>query len=90
VGDTGYLTSFSIDGEHCLDTSSEATQSHSNVLRVDSNGRGTPEPSQGILAPRLRPASKPPSIDSLVPDILLECEGRSGEDGAQATRALVV
>src|SRR5215218_2600469 len=39
VQDRGYLTSFSIDGEHCLNTSSEATQSLSNVLRVDSNGR---------------------------------------------------
>src|SRR5215217_4141323 len=38
VQDRGYLTSFSIDGEHCLNTSSEATQSLSNVLRVDSNG----------------------------------------------------
>jgi hypothetical protein len=48
VGDTGYLTSFSIDGEHCLDTSSEATQSHSNVLRVDSNGRVLQNPHRGF------------------------------------------
>ena len=37
-GDTSYLTSFSIDGEHCLNTSSETTQSLSNGLRGDSNG----------------------------------------------------
>jgi hypothetical protein len=37
-GDTSSLISFSIDGEHCLYTSSEATQSLSNVLLVDSNG----------------------------------------------------
>jgi hypothetical protein len=38
VQDTGYLTSLSIDGEYCLNTSSGAPESLSNVLRVDSNG----------------------------------------------------
>jgi hypothetical protein len=37
-GDTSHLTSFSNNGEYTPTTSSEATQSLSNVLRVDSNG----------------------------------------------------
>jgi hypothetical protein len=49
VQDRGYLTSFSINGEHCLNTSSEATQSLSNVLRVDSNGEGTGKTVQAVL-----------------------------------------
>jgi hypothetical protein len=89
VGDTGCLTNFSIDGEHCLDTSSEATQSHSNVLRVDSNGRVLQKPYRG-LSPLVFDLPPNPSIDSLVPVILLECEGRSGEDGAQATTEFIV
>ena len=40
VGDISILTSFSIDGEYCLNTSSETTQNLSNGLRVDSNGIG--------------------------------------------------
>jgi hypothetical protein len=42
-----------------------------------------PETSQGILAPRLCPASSP-GIDHLVPVILLEYDGYLGEDGVQA------
>ena len=38
VQDTGFLTSFSIDGEYTSIIFSETTQSLSNVLRVDSNG----------------------------------------------------
>ena len=49
VGDISILTSFSIDGEYCLNTSSEATQSLSKVLRVDSNGWGTSKSVQTIL-----------------------------------------
>jgi len=49
VGDISILTSFSIDGEHSLNTSSEATQSLSKVLRVDSNGWGTGKSVQTIL-----------------------------------------
>ena len=88
VGDTGCLTSISIDGEYCLNTSSEAPQCLSNGLRGDSNGR-SPETLQGIsrLVFDLLPN---PSIDHLVPVILLECEGRSGEDGAQATTEFIV
>ena len=36
--DTGYLTRFSANSEYSSNTSSEATQSLTNVLRVDSNG----------------------------------------------------
>jgi len=39
-GDTSHLTNFSIDGEHCLNTPLETTQSLSNGLRGDSNGLG--------------------------------------------------
>ena len=68
VGDTGCLTSISIDGEYCLNTSSEAPQCLSNGLRGDSNGR-SPETLQGIsrLVFDLLPN---PSIDHLVAVIL--------------------
>jgi hypothetical protein len=49
----------------------------------------TSETSQGILVPRLRLATSL-SIDSLDPDIPLEYDGWPGEDGAQATREIVV
>jgi hypothetical protein len=39
MGDTHLLTSFSMSGEYTSITSSEATQSLSNALRVDSDGR---------------------------------------------------
>src|ERR687889_884018 len=67
-GDTGCLTSISIDGEYCLNTSSEAPQCLSNGLRGDSNGR-SPETFQGIsrLVFDLLPN---PSIDHLVAVIL--------------------
>jgi len=39
-GDTSRLTGFSIDGERILKISSEATQSLSNGLRVEANGKG--------------------------------------------------
>ena len=68
MGDLSILTSFSIDGEYCLNTSSEAPQCLSNGLRGDSNGR-SPETFQGIsrLVFDLPPN---PSIDRLVPVIL--------------------
>ena len=53
--DTGYLTSLSIDGEYCLNTSSGAPENLSNVLRVDSNGRVLERgqwPLESILVPR--------------------------------------
>jgi hypothetical protein len=37
-GDTCFLTSFNVDGERFLNTSSETAQSLSNALRADSNG----------------------------------------------------
>ena len=46
------LTSFSIDGERCLYTSSEATQSLSNGLRGGSNVQDSRNP-RGLLTPRI-------------------------------------
>jgi hypothetical protein len=49
----------------------------------------TPGESQGFTRP-IFDLPPNPSIDHLVPVILLECEGRSGEDGAQATTEFIV
>jgi hypothetical protein len=43
-GDTSYLTFFSVDGEHRLNTPSEATQSLSKRLRGDFNGGALVKP----------------------------------------------
>jgi hypothetical protein len=48
VRDTSHLTSFSIDGEYTPITFSEATQSLSNGLRVDSDGRVLQKPYRGL------------------------------------------
>jgi hypothetical protein len=48
VGDTGYLTSFSIDGEYISITFSKAIQSLSNALRVDSDGMVLHKPYRGL------------------------------------------
>jgi len=44
VQDTDYLTRFSANSEYTSITSSEATQSLSNGLRVDSNGKVLQKP----------------------------------------------
>ena len=67
--DTSLLTSFSIDGEHCLNTSSEAPQSLSNGLRGDSNGEVPQEPHRGFSRP-IFDLPPNPSIDHLVAVIL--------------------
>jgi hypothetical protein len=69
VGVTSLLTSFSITGEHCHNTSSETTQSLSNGLRGDSNRRVLQNPHKGFsrLVFGLLPN---PSIDHLVAVIL--------------------
>jgi hypothetical protein len=48
VGDKSHLTSFSIDGEYTPITFSEATQSLSNGLRVDSDGLVLQKPYRGL------------------------------------------
>jgi hypothetical protein len=48
VGDKSHLTSFSIDGEYTPITFSEATQSLSNGLRVDSDGVVLQKPHRGL------------------------------------------
>jgi hypothetical protein len=88
-GDISYLTSFSIDGEHTSDTLSETVQSLSNGLRGDSNGRVLQSPHRGFSCLVIETCLQPPSIDSLVPDILLEYDGYLGEDGAEAPREIV-
>jgi hypothetical protein len=69
VRDKSLLTSFNIDGERFLNTSSEATQSLSNGLRGDSNGEVLQKPLEGFsrLVFDLLPN---PSIDHLVVVIL--------------------
>jgi hypothetical protein len=47
------------------------------------------EPHRG-LSPLVFDRLPSPSIDSLDPDIALEYDGCPGEDGAQATRGIVV
>jgi len=53
VGDASVLTNFSIDGEHRLHISSEGTQSLSNGLRDDSNGRALQNLTRGSHASSL-------------------------------------
>jgi hypothetical protein len=48
VGDTGYLTSFSIDGEYASITFSVASQSLSNGLRGGFNGWVLQKPYRGL------------------------------------------
>ncbi len=48
MGHASLLTSFSIDGEYTSKTSSEATQSLSNGLRVDSDGVILQKPYKGF------------------------------------------
>jgi hypothetical protein len=48
VGDASRLTSFSINDEYTSITSSETTQSLSNGLRGDSNGRVLQNPHKGF------------------------------------------
>ena len=71
VRDKSLLTSFNIDGERFLNTSSEPREWLLRASATPSNGEGAPETLQGILAPHFDLPPNP-SIDHLVPVILLE------------------
>ena len=84
MGDTGYLTDFSMDSEYNSDTLSEPRECLLRASATPSRVRVLQEGHRGFsrLVFDLPPN---PSIDHLVPVILLEYDGYLREDGVQAT-----